>query len=428
MKQSIYKITILTFILSLVSCQLQKTVKTSDRYKLQETNALQSCGFFKRIFKKPEVDPVYSRDTVLFGTEIEFPLRDASKRYESTSIYRQTLLTRCKSCANIRCDDDQGHVIIETDGQKLKVFIHPDEGVVEINTQPLTYSETEGWANILDKLIFGTAEELLPSVLADSDGERNRWSGHINISWPGLRSINVNATLLHSAQDQLTASLLVNFYIDSQNHPELALGVLGGDSRNATPLAFGEQNDRNRLREIRNAFQSGNSQNFSALIQKLWVTIPNVRHSYSRDFGSYRYVLVNVQHLIGGRDHEWSGYNGQRLELRGFFTPRNSGEMLANYRVINARLAYLYNDFVKKNLVVAYDDQLNYKPVYKPSGLADDLTPQRAAAVYVKYLSESGLNPYAERKFLRDSSIINEVKEVKKSKPGRIPCFTPKAL
>lgn len=416
-----------TLIFVLSSCHPNNPRVTTTGSSLQGTSvSAASCGLFKGFVKKTSQEPVFSKETTLFGTEIEFPfnvneLRGSQFNSDERALgalYTQKILELCKACSSWwesrSCELKGDELSVGIQGKTLKIYIGIDPGVLEIKTQPMTYQETEAWAPVMDTLIFGAAKAI-DTLLIDPERERNRWSGHVNVSWPGLQSATPDE-IIKEGLPKTNASLLVNFFIDTQNHAELALGVLGGDTRNATPLVFGRQEDRTILYTTRERFHRGAHQQFRFLTNDLWQAYPrDVEHSYiSPRYGkiSPRYTLINTTHILGKRS--WNGANGNRLELRGFFTPRKASDMLSNYRIVNARLDYLYKKYVKNDKIVPYDYQKYYSPEYKTSGLPSALSPVSAALVYTKYLTEAGLNPAQEARYLRDPLVKEAVLRIKK--------------
>lgn len=412
------RVGILIFVLS--SCHPLNPRVSPQESSLQGTSmSAASCGLFKEFVKKPSLEPVFSKDTTLFGTEIEFPFNMNEFSDERVpALYTQKILELCKACSSwwqsSSCELKGRELSVGIQGKTLKIYTGIDPGVLEIKTQPMTYKETEAWAPVMDTLIFGAAKAI-DTLLIDPERERNRWSGHVNVSWPGLQSATPDE-IIKEGLPKTNASLLVNFFIDTQNHAELALGVLGGDTRNATPLVFGRQEDRTILYTTRERFHRGAYQQFRFLTNDLWQAYPrDVEHSYiSPRYGkiSPRYTLINTTHILAKTS--WNGANGNRLELRGFFTPRKVSDMLSNYRIVNARLDYLYKKYVKNNQIVPYDYQKSYLPTYKPSGLPPALSPESAALVYSKYLTEAGLNPAQEARYLQDPLVKEAVLRIKK--------------
>jgi hypothetical protein len=297
----------------------------------------------------------------------------------------------------------------------IKIRVSEDIGVIEVSTTPLTYDQTISWQPVLDQLIFDTAHKLEKEGLVSSvERERNRWSGHINISWPGLMEAR-------NTPDILSENLIINLFIDLQNFPELAMGVLGGDVRNAPPLALGSKTEQDKLRAIIKDYREGSLSNLTLLAKRLIKdTVPtSFRGGFARCApGQLKYTLINLEPLI----HEkalWGYAQGTRIELRGFFSPLSVESMLTNYRIINARLAYLQQRFNRKDrqaldfspprvdIRSLYDVGSPYK--HRTEGLIGNLSPGAAAAAYVRYLSESGLNPCDELQFLRDPIVKRAV-------------------
>lgn len=394
--QALIKIMFCMFILT--SCRLEK-LSVAQNQEVSEVNGINgsSCSFLLERKIRADVKPssaLFSLETTQFGTEIEFPLSPIGRcRFWK---YQEHLLIRCRQCAgDISCEaptTPSGPIKVRSKGQDLLIFIGLDPGVLEVRTQPMAYHQYEGWAGVMDHLVFGAAKDM-GDFVEDPDAERNRWSGHINVSWPGL----VNES------DRSSMALLLNYVVDANNHPELAMGVLGGDTRNAPPLMLGNDQDRTKLSTVIKQFKLNEYAFQSGLAEDIFQAVAGgFRDKY---FGS-RYNLVNLDHL---RDYSlnWEGFSGKRIEARGFFTPRDSKEILTYYRIVNYRLKYLFETYAAKGKVVEFDVKRFYESAFHSQGMQPPLTAADGAKTFVSYLREMGLDPWQEGQNLRDPEVRN---------------------
>ena len=380
----------------LTSCRLEKLYVGHNQEGSEVTGSDgSSCSFLVEKKNRADVKPssaLFSLETTQFGTEIEFPLSPMGRcRFWK---YQENLLSRCRLCAgDISCQaptTPSGPIKVTSKGQELLIFVGLDPGVLEIRTQPMAYHQHEGWAGVMDNLVFGAAKDM-GDFIEDPDVERNRWSGHINVSWPGLVHENNRSSM----------ALLLNYVVDANNHPGLAMGVLGGDTRNAPPLMLGNDLDRIKLGTVIEQFKLNAYQSQSKLAEDIF----QAHASGFRDkFLGLRYNLVNVDHL---RDDalNWEGFSGKRVEARGFFTPRNSKEILTYYRIINHRLKYLYETYVTKDKVLEFMAKRFYDSAFHSRGVQPPLTAADGAKTFVSYLREMGLDPWQEGQNLRDPEV-----------------------
>lgn len=374
-----------------------------------------------------EIPAVFSKDSTLFGVEVEIPESGELNLNYAKMLFEVLVHDKLKSCKLdlTSWKWDQNYRFKLTDEKRtpknIVIYVRTDPAVVEISTTPLTYAQTESWQDVLEELIFATSRELNQDERVGSpDHGRNRWSGHLNISWPGLMTsmgfhdvkelktyYGSKVRLAGSDIERQNMNLLLNLFVDLQNHPQLAMGILGGDVRNASPLAFGSREEQEALREVIKRYEGGYISNLLDLTQRLIKAYPA---SFVGRYSTSRYALLNLENIINP-DYSWGYMRGTRIELRGFFSPLSVSEMLANYRIVNNRLAYLYDNFtLQKEKLKDFNPpkidenyiknaQLNN---FKVEGLTGGLSAEEAAKVYIRFLSEAGLNPRVEAQFIRD--------------------------
>ena len=415
--------------------QVSQTLRSVPKHSPVKPRA-QSRASEDLVPRTTDIPQVFSKESTLFGVEIEIPTTaDLDQRYAQMmfEVMTHDKLKNCKlGLSSWRWD--QGYRFRLYDEKRhpknITINVANDPAVVEISTTPLTYTQTESWKDVLEELIFATSRELEQKDYAgNSDHERNRWSGHLNISWPGLMtsmgfhegktySYRTHRVHLTPAEiERQNMNLLLNIFVDFQNHPQLTMGLLGGDIRNATPLAFGTKEEQDTLKTIIKTYESGRITALGDLASKLSAAYPK---SFPGRFPSPRYSVINLE-SINYPDFMWGYVRGTRIEMRGFFSPQNVDAVLANYRLINARLAYLYKNFtLQENRVLAYQPpQIDQKFLseatkenFKVHGLTGNLSPEEVAKVYIDFVNKAGLTPSTESQFIRDSSVKRAVQSL----------------
>ena len=367
-----------------------------------------SCGKFSPHPLRGS-NPLELESTLKFGTEIEFPLAAPTQVEENLQGYREKLAEICAKCridSQLKsCSLRDNTLRIQVDQSELVVLLGYDPGVLEITTMPLTYRETEAWAGIIDTFIFGAAKSMGEAFLNPLE-EPNRWSGHVNVSWPDLEKDMVESNRDPTIRESMI--LMLNFYVDLQNHPELAMGVLGGDTRNATPLAFGTPLERKSLEDIIRFTRENRYANLRFL--GLALTHPSPR-SFADRFKTpnrdHRYNLINTEN-IGSR---WNKQNGSRLEIRSFFTPLRSENMLAHYRIVKGRLKYLRASSSGRTHLVTYNSNRSIRSTFVKRGLQPGINLDEAAEAYLSYLQGTGLDPLKESRYLRNPEVQKAVRK-----------------
>ena len=398
---------------TLSSCPLRPGLRPNSRVVAPSQalpHRLSSATF--SVKRKPNLPRAFSPDTTLFGVEMEFPVASNLTVKTAHQKFSARVKEKCDQCLGL-CHTATGNIVLLRDDAKspssITLYVGVDPAVIEVQTTPLTYAQTDSWKNEIQSLVFSTAKELeKEGTVVSSNKERNRWSGHINISWPGLNEI-------HQLPDPESMNLLLNYFVDVQNFPELGMGVLGGDVRNARPLAFGSPAEQTRLRAVIDRYRAGDFLDLQSLAEALFRVVPE---SFLGGFDEGRYAPVNLESIVN-LDATWGYEKGIRLELRSFFAPLSVDEMLSSYRLINGRLDYLRRSFpASERRVVAFEPPVidrNYlKNVdvfnHKVQGLLAGLSPAKAATTYIRYLKEAGLDPLRESVYLRDPVVKRAVK------------------
>ncbi len=390
------------------------------------------------------IPPVYSRESTIFGVEIEIPVTGYIKApgtvQTSFGLAIANKLHHCSlGLSSWKWNESDKFVMTDNTRtpQSIEINVNTVTAVVDrikITTTPLTYAQTESWQNVLDELIFATAQELESKEHVGSPNyERNRWSGHINVSWPGLMTslatdevkplkalkwnIQHKYHLTTSDIEHTNMDLILNLFILMQNHPELSMGLLGGDVRNAAPLALGSKEEQDILRKVIEDYKGGRLTSVVDLSKRLSKAYPESFRG--RNDKSSHYSLITLEH-IERLAYKWRYAHGARMGLRGFFSPMSVNDMLANYRIVNGMLDYVYRNYrFKDGKVMAYQPpeiDENYKMYattanFKVQGLTGGLSPGRVAEVYLTILKLAGLDPRKEYVFLRDTIIREAVKK-----------------
>lgn len=410
MAPSTFALIFIWFLATLVGCRRWE----SQSSKALGTDVTGTCSIKKlsaEVPRSPGGDENFSMEKTLFGTEIEFPVEETTQ--EQAKDYLMNEVARACELAKCSCQRTGNEITFNSGQEKLIFYFDNDESVVEVTMPPMTYSAAASWAQAVDRLLFLPANKVAGKsfnyknsrvTFIDSRREPNRWSGHVNVSWPGLRSTSPDIR-------RKASMLLLNFYVDTNNHPELAMGVLGGDIRNATPQSLGSRGSIARARERMNVLvgkfiQENPKIELSQLAATLYKMAPEKPELFGMDFRyDPRLVLVNTFYLQQSQQ-QWQGTDGRRVEIRGFFTPTSASQMLSNYRIINGRLNYLNNQ--RSQAPVSFKGNSYLLKEFKTRGLHSTepmLTPDRAAEVYRRYLEEAGLNPTKESVYLTQPEV-----------------------
>jgi hypothetical protein len=342
---------------------------------------------------------------VAFGSEVEFPSVSAFEEH-----YVKAARRRCDVCAEVfeckfRTNDRRGTMIEVSEKNttnSLQIFPTEDISVVEIRTNPMSYMRTLKNARIIHVFIFGVGEDLKADKLIKSSLiEPNRWSGHVNVSWPDL--VWEGTTQDPMIKERLR--YLLRFYVDYQNHPELAMGVLGGDIRNASPLAIFPETNRKILQSLISDFELGVTKDVTQILHQLIDNQCAPGKVLVQYLEEPRYSVINLHPLLKALGAN-KGFS-RRLELRAFYTPTSVEQMLSQYRIVQSRLDYLRKF---SGPIVYFNRELKYPERFLASGLQGDVTHKEAAQTFIKYLSEAGLDPVYEAQFLTNQIVASEVR------------------
>jgi hypothetical protein len=353
----------------------------------------------------------YRELPIKFGTEFEFPSRYGMDPENNTipQKYQEYVTNTCKICGDFftctsKMEDAHEVIHITERASSLSIEISPtaDQAVLELRTDPMTYGDYVKRARLLDVFVFKVTQAMQKDGLLISPLEEpNRWSGHMNVSWPGM----VWGGSTNNANIKAEASKILRFYADYQNYPELALGVLGGDIRNAPPLALFPQKNVDALSSILKNFQKPEPVDVEEILADIHL------NQYAHQFKSLRIIegprfsAINLFPLIDPslKDGE------RRMELRAFYTPTNLPQVLSQYRIIQSRLGYLLS---LSGEITYFRRKLDHPRTFRTKGLQEGVSLESASQSFIVYLYQAGLDPSIEARYLPNQSLQSEIQRI----------------
>lgn len=193
--------------------------------------------------------------------------------------------------------------------------ISHDPAVIEITTKPSTIAELSARRELIDDAIFKTAKK--DGFYTDMEN-----TAHFNI---GAKSAFGNKAID-----------LMRFFVDYQNHPELALGALGDDLGNAPPLSVLGADQRQVLLDVINDVETGKIKGVGEVAEAI------TRRVYTRSYypewgGANHYQAVGLKYVKAA-----DLANGDRpLELRSMWSQPNMGHFIRIAELVEARIAML---------------------------------------------------------------------------------------
>lgn len=203
--------------------------------------------------------------------------------------------------------------------------ISHDPAVVEVTTKPSTIAELSERRQLIDKAIFKVPKQV--GFYTDNEN-----TAHFNIgakSAFGEKGID-----------------MMRFFVDYQNHPELALGALGEDLGNAPPLSVLSEEQRLVLLDVINDVETGKLTGLGEIAET--ITRRVYTKSYYPDWGgAYHYQAVGLKYLKAA-----DLKNGDRpFELRSMWSQPNMGHFIRIAELIEARIEMLK----KQDGLIYYD-------------------------------------------------------------------------
>lgn len=357
---------------------------------------------------------VFDADDLRFGVECEFTdPATATVRGDEPERYRAAALRRCGGPAaagpwgrrwrdwlqRLRRAIDVGDAAT---GPRTRLFPHIDPGVLEIATEPMSLADVRRAGRLLQESVWDACGDV---GLAPGTDEINRWSMHVNVSWPALAA----------GRD---GDLLLRYVADFNDHPELALGGCGGDIRNAPPLAILGARPRDALRGLIAEFAGRPAAaDAFAVARLLRQRVFRERFVYGSRLHNDFYHAVNVCHVRPrpGRKRRYAIKSPVRIELRASFMPPSAAAMISALEIMAGRLAWL----ARQTGPIVYAGPLVPEPPggrqFRPCGVQDGVTAEAVAACWIGYLAEAGLDPVRHVPF-----IVNpEVRKAAESRAGR---------
>lgn len=322
-------------------------------------------------------------DDLSFGVECEFTDPVTSRVGRGVPArYRAACLRRCGIGGPGRWRERWwGSVSVRhaASGVTTRVFPHRDNRVLEIATEPLALPALRSAVPLLQEAVWDSCADV---GLAPGTHEVNRWSMHINVSWPGLAS----------GRD---GDLLLRFLADFNDHPELALGGLGGDIRNAPPLAIlGERPQQALRRVISECASVGGVHDAYDVARQIRTHVLRERFVYGSRIHNDFYHALHVCHVRRGAKPKraYATASPVRIEIRASYMAPSAAHMLSAVEIIAARLMLLSRAVGPISYRGAGIQDPPGGRTFRVAGVQDGVTPERVAECWMRYASESGID------------------------------------
>jgi hypothetical protein len=225
-------------------------------------------------------------------------------------ILAEKILRECDGCLGSEGTDRYGnktYKIVYPDG--FYIVVSTDPGVVEVQTKPLTVEEWVRQKDRLQKDLFDAATSL--GIPPGQVG-----GGHIHMGLEG--SVGSNLFLMR------------NLLVDFANHPELSLGVLHYDIRNAPPISALPEGQREAFAKIIAEVDSGQIDSPAGLARRIYYSV----------YGGPDFQKMNALNLSRIVESIWSE-SERTFEFRGIRPERNVEEFIILIRILEGRLSYL---------------------------------------------------------------------------------------
>lgn len=334
------------------------------------------------------IETPFNPDEVVFGIECEFtdPVT-ANVGWGVTARYRTAVARRCTATGGLQCRFDRRSVEAWSNDLpgRVRLFPHRDHRVLEIAIDAMSLRQGEALRPLVESLVWSAAGDV---GLAPGTDQVNRWSAHLSFSWPRLRAGG-------------DAELLLRYVVDFSNHPELAMGALGGDIRNAPPLAiFGDAAQRTLQAVV--ADQDPTVDDAFAVAARIRREVYGERFQFGLRGRNDHYNALNLCHVSRSAKHKrpYGFESPVRIEQRASYMQPSFDHALSHCRIIAARLAYLSRQ----------TGPMEYRPprfgiaatsrVFQCRGTQQGVDPTRVAECYLRYLEEAGLAAAAHVPYL----------------------------
>jgi hypothetical protein len=336
------------------------------------------------------IEPPFNPDEVVFGVECEFtdPVT-ANVGWGITARYRTTVARRCAWTRGFECRFDRRSVEVWSRQPlgRVRLFPHRDHCVLEIAVDPLTIQQAEASRHLLESLVWAAASDV---GLAAGTDEVNRWSAHLSFSWPQLRAGG-------------DAGLLLRYLVDFNNHPELALGALGGDIRNAPPLAIFSDRAQQALQAVvADHNRSPEAEDVFAVAERIRREVYGERFQFGLRGCNDHYNALNLCHVSRTAKHKrpYGIDSPVRIEQRASYMPPSADHFFSQCRITAGRLAYLSRQ----------TGPIEYRPprfgilaasrVFQRRGTQQGVDAKAVAECFLRYLEEAGLDAIQHVPFL----------------------------
>jgi hypothetical protein len=336
------------------------------------------------------IEPPFNPDEVVFGVECEFtdPVT-ANVGWGIVSRYRTAVARRCAWTRGFECRFDRRSVEVWSNKHpgRVRLFAHRDHCVLEIAVDPLTMQQAEASRHLLESLVWAAASDV---GLAAGTEEVNRWSAHLSFSWPELRAGG-------------DAGLLLRYLVDFNNHPELAMGALGGDIRNAPPLAiFSERAQQALQAVVADHNRDPEAEDVFVVAARIRRDVYGERFQFGLRGRNDHYNAVNLCHVTRAARHKrpYGIDSPVRIEQRASYMPPSADHLFSQCRIIAGRLAYLSRQ----------TGPIEYRPprfgilaasrVFQRRGPQQGVDAKAVAECFLRYLDEAGLDTTTHVPFL----------------------------
>jgi len=335
--------------------------------------------------------PPFDAADLRFGVEFEFtdPLTATVPR-DAPARYRRAVRRRCEVGLPERFRGWLAGGLAVAGGPagpRTRLFPHRDQRVLEIATEPLSLAEFRRAEGLLEDVVWAAARDV---GLAPGTDEINRWSMHVNVSWPALAAGGDGQLLLRSI-------------VDFNDHPELALGACGGDIRNAPPLAILGDRPRLALAQLVRECAAGPARDDAfAVAHLLRKRVFRERFVYGSAIHNDFFHAVNVYHVRPGArlKRRYATASPVRIEIRASYMAPSAAHMLSALEIIAGRLGYLARQTTPIACLAAPPPDPPGGRTFRTRGVQDGVTPEGVAACWIRYLREAGMHPAPHAPYL----------------------------
>lgn len=310
---------------------------------------------------------------------------EASEQAQEELIER--ILAVCDGCGVEWMEDKYGLEfgrIHYPDGHYINITLDP--WVVEVTASPIPLDKLDEITARLNKDLYRSATDigLHPSYTAGGE--------HIHFGVEGLFGSD--------------PKLFRDFLVDLYNHPELASGILAGDSYNSPPMvALPKKNQKAFQKIIREFDESPTSINH--LAQRIYDEV------YSTSVSGWdppqKYQGVNISRLVEDFDP-----SEETIEIR-FIRPQQNADQFK-------RVAKLFTErvqFLKKERAAGRAVSLQANPF--PKGISSTTYHQDKFKRFLSFVTESGLDPVDYLHLIGDEFTPTAWTYLEKKYPGNSP-------